>query len=103
MFFIVFPSNASHSLPANVKFQLWKEDATTAAITDTLPDATRCAGTCICVVKADASANTVTVTPNGTQKILTTSGLVSSIVLSAQGKSITLVSDGGQWLQIASV
>lgn len=103
MQFVPFASTVSHSIPANVKFQLWGENATGGAIVPMLPDATKCAGTCVCVVKTDSSANAVTPTCSGGQKILTTSGLASSVALTAQGKSITLVSDGGQWVPIAAV
>ena len=102
MQFVPFTSTVSHSIPANIKFQLWGENATSGAIVPTLPDATKCSGTCVAVVKADSSANAVTVTPYGTQKILNASGLVSTFALSAQGKSVTLVSDGTQWIQIAA-
>jgi hypothetical protein len=102
MQFVPFASTVSHSIPANIKFQFWGENATSGAIVPTLPDATKCPGTCIVVMKVDSSANTVTPTCSGAQKILNSSGLVASVAISAQGKSITIVSDGTQWAQISA-
>jgi hypothetical protein len=83
--------------------QLWSCNATTAAFALTLPDATRCKLGKFSAFKNDASANAVTVTCAGAQKILTIGGLVSTFALAAQGNSVTLVSDGAQWLLTAKI
>lgn len=83
--------------------QLWKCDGTTAAFALTLPDATKCTRAKFTAFKIDSTANAITVTCAGTQKILTLGGLVATFALAAQGNSVTLVSDGTQWLLIAKV
>lgn len=94
---------AAASLGSIEEEQLISCNATTAAFTVTLPDATRCPRARITIFKNDSSANAVTVAPAGTQKILGTGGLVSSYALSAQGNSTSLDSDGTQWLQVAKI
>ena len=79
--------------------QVYAIDATAAARTRTLPDATTCRGARICVIKSDASANAVTVSATG-QTILDTAGASLTKSLAAQGNYITVVSDGAGWLVI---
>jgi hypothetical protein len=83
--------------------QLWSCNATTAAFALTLPDATKCIRAKFTAFKNDASINAITVTCAGTQKILTLAGLAATFALAAQGNSVTLVSDGTQWLLTAKV
>lgn len=83
--------------------QLWSCNATTAAFALTLPDATKCARAKFTAFKNDASANAVTITCAGAQKILGTTGLVATYALVAQGNSTTLISDGAQWVQVAKI
>ena len=73
-------------------------DASTGAITITLPDPTKYPGEAITVKKIDASANAVTVSPYGTETI--DGG--ASYSLSSQNQFITLISDGTNWYVVAS-
>lgn len=73
-------------------------DATAAAFNVTLPSAiTLVIGQVFQIKQIDASGNPVTILPNGSDEILSTS-IVSSLVLDFQGKSYSLVCrDVGVW------
>jgi hypothetical protein len=75
---------------------LVKSDATAGPVTVNLPSAASSVNRVINIKKVDASANTVTVDGNGTETI--DGGLTA--VLTIQWESITLISDGSQWLII---
>ncbi len=81
--------------------QVYSIAATAAARTRTLPNATLCRGAVITVIKSDASSNSVTVSAATGQTILGTDGASLTKALAAQGNSITVVSDGANWLVIA--
>jgi len=68
-------------------------DATSAAITVTLPPAAESVGKRITVKKIDASANAVTVDGNGSETI----DDATTAVISSQYDSICLVSDNTEW------
>lgn len=91
-------SGGAASVPED---QVYSIDATAAARTRTMPDATACRGAKITVIKSDASANTVTVSASTGQTILDTTGASLTKTLAAQGNAITVVSDGAGWLVIA--
>jgi hypothetical protein len=95
--------SAASSIGSIEEEQLCECNATTAAFALTLPDATKCIRAKITAFKSDSSANAVTVTCAGSQKILGTGGLVATYALAGQGNSTTLVSDGAQWLQVAKI
>lgn len=69
-------------------------DATTGPLTVTLPDPADAANTTLIVIKSDASGNAVTVEG-------TVSGAVDP-TLAARYDSMTVVSDGNEWLLVAS-
>lgn len=94
---------AAATTPSIEEEQIWECNATGGAFAITLPDATKCGRAKWTAFKSDSSANAVTVTCAGTQKILGTGGLVATYALSAQGNSTTLVSDGTQWLQVTKI
>jgi hypothetical protein len=94
-----FKYSVNFGIPPLPDRQLWIIDATAAARSGPLPDATLCFGVEITVIKADSSANAVTVNRSGSQTILGTAGAaLTSVALAAQGNSVTLVSDGANWL-----
>lgn len=99
----IFSITATSTGPTIEEEQLWSCNATGGVIVANLGDASKCSRAKITLFKNDASANAVTVTPAGTQKILTTGGLAATFSLAAQGNSVTLVSDGTQWLLIAKI
>ncbi len=68
-------------------------NAATAGVSIVLPSATGRTGKVYNIKKIDSSTNTVTVTPNGTQKI----DGADNIVISAQYDSCTIVSNGTHW------
>lgn len=74
-------------------------DATSAAITVTLPKAALHNSRVYSIKKTDSSANAVTVTPDGSETI----DGAASYALSAQWKSLTIVSDGTQWLILGAI
>jgi hypothetical protein len=71
-------------------------DAATGNITVTLPDCATCSGMYYTAKKIDASANTVTLDPNGAQTI----DGVSTAVISVQYTSVTIFSNGSTWYKI---
>ena len=76
-------------------------DATLGSIVLTLPpagDATA-VGALITVKKIDSSANTVTITPDGTETLDGGGGYA----LTVQWTAVTIVSDGSNWFVIAEV
>jgi len=73
-------------------------NASSAAFTVTLPDATTCSGREYVIKKIDSSANAVTVGVTGTQTI----DGASSRSLASQYKYITVQSDGSNWYIIAN-
>ena len=77
-------------------------DATSAAFTHTLPDATKCRGLTATVYKKDSTVNAVTIGTTSSQNILAVGGNVTTIALAAQGNSRTVKSDGVQWYVVAS-
>jgi hypothetical protein len=74
-------------------------DATSAAFTLTLPDATKCSGTKISFVKKDSSGNLPTLQGASSQNIGASNTYTG---LSAQYKSVTIASNGTQWYVTAS-
>lgn len=99
----IFPATQTATAPTIEAEQLWSCNATGAAFALNLPDASKCGRAKFTAFKNDASANAITVTCAGAQKILTTGGLVATFALAAQGNSVSLVSDGAQWLLIAKI
>lgn len=73
-------------------------DATSGAKTITLPDAATVTGKQLNIKKIDASANAVTITPAGIQKIDGS----SSYSLATQNKYACVVSDGSNWHVISN-
>lgn len=73
-------------------------DATSGAKTITLPDAATATGKQLNIKKIDASANAVTITPAGSQKIDGS----SSYSLATQNKYACVVSDGSNWHVISN-
>lgn len=98
---MVYKFSISGAIAAIPDDQVYAIDATAAGRTRTLADATTCRGARICVIKSDASANSVTVSAATGQTILGTDGASLTKALAAQGNSITVVSDGANWLVIA--
>lgn len=91
--------SADNSMPPTPERQLWLVDATAAARAVTLPDATTCFGVEITVIKSDSSANAVAVNRAGSQTILGTGGAsLTTFSLTAQGKSVTMISTGTGWI-----
>lgn len=71
-------------------------DATAAAVVVNLPSAVGISGRQFTVKKTDASVNTVTIDPNGTE---TVDGAATR-ALSAQHASVTIVSNGANWFVV---
>ncbi len=72
-------------------------NATSAPVVVTLPAARAGSGATLTVIKTDASANAVTVTPAGSDTV----GGAATWPLTAQNQSVTLVGDGGtNWLVV---
>ena len=71
-------------------------DASAAAVTITLPLASQHVSRVYSIKKIDASANAVTITPSGADTI----DGAATYSLAAQWDSVTLVSDGSQWLKL---
>lgn len=95
---IVFPlTKASGSSPVAVETSLVTLNATTAAFTQNVPDATACIGAQVTYKKIDASANAVTIAAPS-QSI----DGAATYVLATQYKYVTLVSNGLVWLITAS-
>jgi hypothetical protein len=72
-----------------------KADASGAAVTINLPSAAPNLVT-YTIIKSDATANTVTIDPSGSQTI----NGAATRVLSAQWETVTLKSDGANWLAV---
>ena len=79
--------------PALVGDFLLLVDATAAAVTISLPAAETARGAVIVTKKTDASANTVTLDPNGSETI----DGASTRVITAQYDALTVACDGNQW------
>lgn len=73
-------------------------DATTAPVTLSLPAAATLRGQVYAVMKIDASANTVTIDPNGAELI---SG-DASIMLASRWQSVLIQSNGASWDVLAA-
>lgn len=73
-------------------------DVTSASVAITLPTAVGINGREYVIRKLDSSANTVTITPNGSE---TVNGS-SDIVLDEQYESTIIYSDGANWIQLAT-
>lgn len=73
-------------------------DATSAAFTITLPTSVGISGTRYTVKKIDASVNAVTIDGNGTETI----DGAATVALSAQYSHRTIVSNGANWLVVAT-
>lgn len=100
----IFPTSVAASLPTTSTEHLWKCDATAAAFAVTMPDATRCKGGKITLIKTDAGANAVTINPAGAQRFLGTGGAAqASLSLATIGKAFTLVPDGSNWVIVGAV
>lgn len=78
---------------ANVSDSFIPVNATSAAVTITLPAADQCQGKRITVKKTDVSANTVTVDGNGAETI----DDATTQVITTQYDSICVMSDGSEW------
>jgi hypothetical protein len=78
----------------NSDYALWM-DATAGNRIATLPTAVGNAGQRYEIKKTDTSANTVTVTPNGSEKI----DGASTVVLSLKGQTAVVTSNGVGWVQ----
>lgn len=85
-------STASDTYAATDYLILW--DATSGNLVATLPTAVGNAGQQYVAKKIDSSANTVTVTPDGSEKI----DGASTKVLTIQYQSITLTSNNVGWV-----
>lgn len=95
---IVIPlTQASGSSPVAIETSLVTCNATTAAFTQNVPDATACIGAQVTYKKTDATANAVTISGNSQ----TIDG-AANYVLATQYKYVTLVSDGTRWLIVAA-
>lgn len=73
-------------------------NATSGAKTITLPSAATVTGKQLKIKKTDASANAVTVTPSGSQKI----DGAANYSLATQNKLVCIVSDGSNWFIVAN-
>ena len=77
-------------------------NATSGALTATLPSAV--VGTQVTVTKTDSSGNAVTVATVSGQTITSVAGSVATTYsLATQGKSVTLTSNGTNWVVTASI
>jgi hypothetical protein len=90
--FPVMPVTSAYTVSLNDAFV--PVNATSGAITVTLPKVAECKGKMIVIKKTDASANAVTVDGNGSETI---DGATTN-ALSSQYDSVSLMSDGTQWL-----
>ena len=63
-----------------------------------LPTAVGISGREYQILKSDAGANTVTVTPNGAEKI----NGAATFVLAAQYKTVRVISNGANWMILTS-
>jgi len=70
-------------------------NANAGAVTITLPDATTCTGIMYVIMKIDASANNVTISP---LIVLQTINGAASIVFNTQWQKYTVMSDGSNWV-----
>jgi hypothetical protein len=68
-------------------------DATSGSITANLPSAASSTGLVVIIKKIDSTANTVTIDPAGAELI----EFGSTLVLSSQGDSYQIQSDGTAW------
>lgn len=90
------PAAKSATFTADLSAEMYSCDATGVPISAVLPDAPTWTVSPLTFKKTDASANTVTVTPSGTQTI----DGASSYPLSMQNQFVTVVSDGSNWLVV---
>lgn len=90
----VLPSSASVTAGPNPYIAI---DATGGNRTVTMPVCASAKGFVYHVKKTDSSANTVTITPDGAELV----DGEASYVLEAKGDSVTVVSDGSNWLVFA--
>lgn len=88
------PKSITANHTADIAEKVINANATSGAITVSLPSAVGIAGKTYVVRKSDASVNAVTVDPNGSQ---TVNGS-STHVLSSQYDTVTIVSDGSNWV-----
>lgn len=82
--------------------ETYRINATSGALSRTLPDATLCRGARRTVIKTDSSANAVTVNTTSSQTITDAAGVVTSKALAGRGNSITVESDGAGWWVVAT-
>ena len=80
---------------------LWLFDATSGALTPTLPAASGVSGLVLLIVKKDSSANHVTLGTVG-ENIVVTGSATTTFALSAQGNGVLLFSDGTNWYGLKS-
>ncbi len=92
---ITASKTASYTLTASDSVVL--VDATTAAVTITLPVASTVSGQIYHVKRTDSTTNTVQISRSGSNTI---DGQNNSIVLALQYTTISLVSDGANWFII---
>ncbi len=71
-------------------------DASSAAITVTLPDPASYPDEALSIKKIDSSANAVTVAPHGSETI----DGAASVTLANQWDSVTVKSDGTNWYEL---
>ncbi len=79
--------------------EVWICDATSSNQTFTLPAAATMTGLKFTFKKIDVSANTVTITPDGSEKI----DGAANYIISSLYESITIISDGSNWYIISKV
>lgn len=95
---LVFLTAASGIVAAGVEPQEYKCDATSGALTETLPDATLNVGLPIYFTKIDTSINTVTINTTSSQTI---GDGALSVILFSQGSTLSVLSDGIGWLVLS--
>ena len=87
-------SSINTSLSLDGTYRVIGVDASGASRIETLPDAATVAGLVLTIIKTDSSANTVTLTIDGSQTINGS----TTYVLSTQYAKVTVMSDGTHWV-----
>lgn len=89
-------TNSSTTYAVTTANDIILNNATSAAITNTLPTAVGISGKVFYIKKIDSSGNTVTINTTSSQTI----DGVTSKIMSTQYNSLTVVSDGSNWYLI---
>lgn len=76
-------------------------DCSSNNITINLPTASGNTGLEYVIGKVDSTGNIVTVDPNSTETVMTSSGAVSTITITVQGTFVKLMSDGTNWIMVS--